>query len=449
MSSLKKSGKKSTGKSILKPFMNYFLKGPFPLLMLLFLRLQASGQNDTISHNLFNDDLLLTEINQLHPFGIFAFNTPFYIGSFRAKGSRFSAGYSFGNTWHPQSTVYYPLNMTPQQEQEANALYITDRPDYFNRQGIETRQKTFSTDGVLQSLSFTYLKQLAQKGSLIFKLNTHLLSGGSFPLHYLASDEFIEKFHTQVGLDDNFGRKQFPFNQAHIQYQDENGRMINIRKGEAFLGTMEVHYYHSVWQKEKRASSYFIQAGAHLILPLNRFYPEVAGGLSASALFRKKIFPRFYTDLAGDFSISHYSLLSLGKSPDLIDRNVRLEGKSYFSFNFVSKRNRVFSFGLLNNYHDAFLKGYIFCDTQDKYKDLGVAYLKAGDNWNGTVVDEPVRLSKLTSASMYFFSIESFIFWNFKGKKSDFMFTIAEDYLVVNNAPDIQLGLQYTRRFGW
>jgi hypothetical protein len=50
---------------------------------------------------------------------------------------------------------------------------------------------------------------------------------------------------------------------------------------------------------------------------------------------------------------------------------------------------------------------------------------------------------------MYFFSIESFIFWNFKGKKSEFMFTMAEDYLVVNNAPDIQFGLQYTRRFGW
>ncbi len=432
--------------------LNYFIKplskGLTLVLSFLMLMPSARAQDATTKPNLFNDDLLITEINPLHPFGIFTFNTPFYIGSFKTKESRFSMGYSFGNIWHPQSTVYYPQNLTPEQVLQVNSLYITDRPDYFSKQGIQTQQKTFSTDGVLQSLSFTYLMQLAQKGSFIFKLNTHLLSGGSSPLHYLASDEFIEKFHTKVGLEDNFGRKLFAFNQAQIQYQDENGRTISIRKGEAFLGTFEVHYYRPVWQKEKRASYYSIQAGAHLTLPLNRFYPEVAGGLSTSLLFRKKIFPRFYTDLAGDFSLSHYSLLSLGKSINMIDRDVRFEGKTYLTFNFVSKRNRVFSFGLLNSYHDAFLKGYIFCDTQDEYKKLGVSYLKAGDVWDGTVVKEPVRLSKLTAASMYFFSIESFIFWNFKGKKSDFMFTVGEDYLVVNNAPDIQFGFQYTRRFG-
>jgi hypothetical protein len=268
-------------------------------------------------------------------------------------------------------------------------------------------------------------------------------------LHYPASDEFIEKFHTKVGLEDNFGRKLFDFNRAQISYQDENGRTINLNKGDAFPGTFESHFYRQVWQIERRASYISMQAGAHLVFPLNRYYPVVSGGLSTSLLFRKKVTSRLYTDLAADFSASHYSLVSLGKSPNLIDRDIRLEGKTYFTINVITKRNRVFSFGLLNNYHDAFLKGYIFVDTQDKYKNLGVSYLKSGEKWNGKTITEPVRLSKLTAASMYFFSIESFIFWNFKGKKSEFMFTMAEDYLVVNNAPDIQFGLQYTRRFGW
>lgn len=419
----------------------------FVLLCTMHLNLPAQTENEKPS--VFSDDLLFTEINQMHPFGIFAFNTPFYLGSYKSKGSRFTVGYSFANVWHPQSTVYYPQNLTPAQAQEVNSMYITDRPEYFLEQGIETKQKTFSTDGVLQSLSFTYLKQFAQKGSLILKLNTHALAGGSFPLHYLASDKFIEKFHTWVDLEDNFGRKLFDFNRAQISYQDENGRSINLSKGDVFAGTFETHYYHSLWKIDRRASYLSMQGGAHLILPLNRYYPEVSGGLSTSLLFRKKILPGFYTDLAADFSASHYSLISLGKSPNLIDRDIRLEGKSYFTINVITKRNRVFSFGLLNNYHDAFLKGYIFVDTQDKYKNLGVSYLKSGDKWNGKTITEPVRLSKLTAASMYFFSIESFIFWNFKGKKSEFMFTMAEDYLVVNNAPDIQFGIQYTRRLGW
>lgn len=418
-------------------------------LAFYLLQLNVSGQNEAQKPTVFSDDLLLTEINPLHPFGIFAFNTPFYFGSFKTEGSRFTVGYSFANVWHPQSTVFYPQNLTPAQAQEVNSMYITDRPEYFEEQGIETRQKTFSTDGVLQSLSFTYLNQFARKGSLILKLNTHFLAGGSFPLHYLASDKFIEKFHTKVGLEDNFGRKLFDFNRAQIRYQDENGRTISLDKGDAFPGTLETHYYHSLWKIDKRASYLSMQGGAHLVLPLNRYYPEVSGGLSTSLLFRKKILPGFYTDLAADFSASHYSLLSSGKSPNLIDRDIRLEGKTYFTINVITKRNRVFSFGLLNNYHDAFLKGYIFVDTQDKYKNLGVSYLKSGEKWNGKTITEPVRLSKLTAASMYFFSIESFIFWNFKGKKSEFMFTMAEDYLVVNNAPDIQFGLQYTRRFGW
>lgn len=419
------------------------------MLSLIVLILPGKGQETAPAPGLFSDDLVMTELNPLHPFGIFTQNNPFYIGSFTNKKHQLTVGYSFGNIWHPQSTVYYPQNMTPAQQAEANSMYMTQRPDYFLSQGIATKQKTFSTDGVLQNLSLTYLLQRGKKGSFIFKINSHLLSGGGTPIHYLASDKFIEKFHTWVGLEDNFGRKQFAFNRAQIRYQDENGKQLQIDKGNAFMGTFDVNYYKPLWQKEKRASYYSAQLGAHLTLPLNKFYPKVAGGLSTSLLFRKKIVPRFYTDLAGDFALSHYSLLSFGDAINMIDKDIRISAKTYLALNFVSKKNKVFSFGLANTYQDAFLKGYRFSRTQDEYKDLGVSYLQPGEVWNGTTIKEVVRLSKLTAASMYFFSIRSFLFWKFTGSKSDFSFTVSEDYLVVNNAPDIQYGLQYTRRFGW
>jgi hypothetical protein len=44
-------------------------------------------------------------------------------------------------------------------------------------------------------MSFAYTWKLRQNGTFIFNLNTHLLSGGSSPLHYIASDKFIEN-HT-------------------------------------------------------------------------------------------------------------------------------------------------------------------------------------------------------------------------------------------------------------
>jgi hypothetical protein len=108
----------------------------------------------------------------------------------------------------------------------------------------------------------------------------------------------------------------------------------------------------------------------------------------------------------------------------------------------------VFYFGLMNNYQDPFLNGYIFSHSQDKYDDLGVAFLQPGEVWEGFEVKEQFKHAKLTAASMYFFSVKSYIFMGFKAAKGDFSFNVGEDYFSVNNAPDIQYGLRYTRIFG-
>lgn len=330
-------------------------KGLFIFMSLFMLTLPSTGQEEVESTGIFRDDVLMTEIYPMHPFGIFTLNTPFYIGSFKSKGNKLSVGYSYGNIWHPKSTVIYPLDMTTAQQHEVNSLYITERPRYFEQNGIDTQKKTFSADGILQNLSFTYLVQMGKKGSFIFKLNSHLLSGGGSVFHYLASDTIIERIHRMVKLD-NFGRKYFDFNQAHVLYRDENGKQIRIEKDEAFLGTLDVNYYLPLWRKENRASYFSAQMGTHLALPLNKFYPEVSGGLSAGMLFRKKIFPRYYIDLSGEFSVSHHSLLSLGNSVNMVDRDIRLSGKVKVASNIVSKKNRTLILGLLLNYQDAYMQ---------------------------------------------------------------------------------------------
>ncbi len=420
--------------------------GLFLFLSFFILTLPAAGQEEDSATGFFSDNMLMTEVNPVHAFGIFTLNTPYYYSSFKTKGNKFSMGYSFGNTWHPQAKVVYPLNMTPLQKQEANALYITKRPAYFEQNGIATEQKTISTDGVLQNLSFTWNLEMAKKGSFIFKLNSHLLSGGSSGIHYLASDLFIEKFHGFVGLD-NFGRKYYEFNKAHILYRDENGKQIRIEKDEAFLGTFDVNYYLPLLLRERQTSHFSAQLGAHLALPLNKFYPEVSGGLSAGVLYRQKLLPRYYIDLAGDISFSHHSLLNPQNTVNMIDREIRFSGKANFTNNIVWKKNRTLSIGLLLNYQDAYLQGYIFSRTQDEFHDLGVVYMKAGDVWEGYVMNI-VPLSKLSAASMYFFSVKTYLYVGYKWGKSNFVITGGEDYPVINNAPDIQLGVQYTRRIG-
>jgi hypothetical protein len=425
----------------------------FPILLLicgLFICASSFGQKPAVVSDNRVQDLLFTEVNPLHGFGIFTFNTPFYIGNLRnTKSAEFSVGYSLGNTWHPQSTVYYPQNLTPQQRLEVNSLYVTDRPQYFEDQGILTKQKTFASDGVLQNLGFTYKAHFFRKSSAIIKLNTYTLSGGSSPMYYFASDRFIEKIHTWVGLDDNFGRKLFSFNQSKLFYEDENGKKIQIDKPKTFLGTLDLHFYQMLWQKEEPLSVLTLQGGTHFIIPLNNYYPKVAGGLSVSFFYRQQFSPRFYTDLAIDGSISNNSIASFEDAPNLIDRKLRMAAKSYMSINLVLKQNRTLTFGLICNYQDSFLKGNIYNDTQDNYRDLGIAYLKSGEVWDGAVISKTPRLSKLTAASMYYFSLKPYFFWGLKSKKSAIYFTICEDYPLVNNAPDIQYGIQFTRNLNW
>ena len=417
------------------------------IVMLILFKNLSARENDSIP-SIFKDDILFTEVNPLHPFGIFTLDNPFYIGTFKEKGSKISVGYSMGNNWHPQSTVYYPQYLTDQQREEVNSLYMTQRPYYFFVNQIPVERKTFSSDGVLQNLSFTYLWQLGKKGSFIFKLNTHLLSSGTSPIHYLASDDFVEWFHDKIGLHDNFERYHYIFNRAHISFEDESDNTLRIDAGEAFLGTFDIHYYKPLWRKENRASYHSFQLGAHMALPLNKYYPKVSGGISGSLLFRKRITPRFYADIAADFSLTHYSLAGSKDAVNIIDLKIRKAAKSYLSFNFVSKKNRVFYFGLINNYQDPLLDGYIFSMRQNKYKELGVYYLQPGDVWEGYEITEEFKHGKLTAASMYFFSIKSYIFMGFKAARGDFSFNVGEDYFSVNNAPDIQYGFRYTRTFG-
>ncbi|MFT6054410.1 MAG: hypothetical protein ACJAS3_003348 [Roseivirga sp.] len=396
--------------------------------------------------SIFKSDMLFTEVNPIHPFGIFILNAPFYIGTFNENSQKLKVSYGMANIWGPQVTMHYPQNITPQQSRDINAhVYMTDREDLFARQNIATERKTFSTDGVLQNMSFAYTWNLRQNGTFIFNLNTYLLSGGSSPLHYIASDKFIEGFHTAVGSEDDFGRKLYPFNRANIDYTDENGNNISISKGTAFLGTLDVHYYYPLYRKNNRTSYHTLQLGGHIAIPLNNYYSEVSGGMSVAFLYRKKITKTFSADIGLDGLLTNNTLLSLNSNTtNITDRDLRKNAKLYVGFNFYKpSKDRTFYFGILNNYQDPLLKGMIFNKTQNNYKDLGVSFLGPGDTWQGVTIEKSFKVNKLTPAAMYFFSLKTYLIVGHKTPNGEFNFTMGEDFTAVNNAPDIQYGFSY------
>ena len=418
------------------------------LLIYMITALGLMAKEEELSKSFFNDDILFTEVNPIHPFGIFTLDRPLYFGTFSQRGSRFSIGYTFGNTWHPQASIHYPQHITEQQRQEINGRDAFGRSKYFLQNQIPFEEKTLSTDGIIQNLSFTWLWQLEKKGSFIFKLSTHLLSSGTPFVHYLASDTFIEKVHDLFGVHDNFGRRQYYFDRAHIEFIDEDKREIRIDDGETFMSTFDVHYYLPVWRIQKKKIYHSFQFGSHIAIPFNKYFTKVGGGFSGAFSLKAILTPRFNIAFGSDFALIVPSLLPFGESVKIIDNNFRKTAKLYFAPSFPLKKNKAISFGLVVNYQDGLLKGHILSPYQDKYQDLGITILRKGDVWEGYDVKEVFHHAKLTPASMYFYSIKLYAFIEYKLRKSKFAFSLGEDMQTTNNAPDIQYGFRYSIDIG-
>ncbi len=413
------------------------------ILLLIVISVLPGIAQEVLPDKFLGSQLFFAEANPESIAGIFSLDLPFYFMDKNGGEDQFSFGYSMGNIWSPQATLLYPQNLNSTQKEQIADVSVFDRPQYFEDEGIETENKTFYADGVLQHFKFTYLKKLTGKQSLIANMNLHMLNGGSSPVNYLVSDQLIEQFHTHYGKDDNFGRKLYPYNKASIYYLDEDGNSFKKDKGDVFVGVMDFHYYNGVFDIEKENWRFSTQLAAHLSVPLNSFHPYIIPGLSLGINSERHLGAKSSFSFALDVGITDQTFLKVGKGVHFLDWKYRAHAKAYVGFNWVSKKNNVTTVGILTNYQDPLMKGYYYDPEQLGYHEIGVQYLEEGDVWEGETISQEFPLAKLTPASLYFFSIKSYLILGFHKNNRTFNVFIGEDLISVNNAPDIQLGFQY------
>jgi len=215
-------------------------------LMLFFF--PVFSQTDDDLNTILQVPLFFTEANPESSAGIFSLDFPFFFGTGNPPGHQLSFGYSMGNVWNPQAWFHYPQNMTKKQAAQVDNLFMTLRPQYFLEHDIETERKSYQADGVLQHFRFTWLNHWKNRNSLILNMNVHMLSSGKSPVNILVSDRFIEEWHSAVAVEDNFGRRLYPFNKAAIEFEDEEGNVFRKDKGDVFLGVLDAHYYRQLYQ---------------------------------------------------------------------------------------------------------------------------------------------------------------------------------------------------------
>jgi hypothetical protein len=274
-------------------------------------------------------------------------------------------------------------------------------------------------------------------------MNVHLLSTGKSPVNFLVSDYFIEEWHSAVAVEDNFGRRLYPFNRAAIEFEDEEGKKFRKDKGDIFTGVFDAHYYRQLYQARTPNWHLSTQAALHFSVPLNDFHPYLIPGFSAGIRTDFLLGQRNSVTLAVDGGVTHQTLFKTAEGVHMIDWKFRRQGSIYAGFNVLTKKRTVV-FGILNQYQDPLMKGGNLGQNQTGYDEIGIQFLEEGDTWEGEPISQQFWLAKLTPASLYYYSFRTFFILGLHRENRAFTIFIGEDMIAINNAPDFQIGFQYS-----
>lgn len=421
------------------------MKERFLLLMILFVQIvsPSAAQSPDESNDILQVPLYYSEINPEHPVGIFSLDLPFYFPNKIPTKSQLSFSYTMANIWQPQTQMYYPQNLTSNELAEIQNLNFDWRPELFVDLNITSKEKTYQADGVLKHLRMTYLNQWTTKSSLIVNVNMYQLSGGQSWADFLVSDRFIEAFHSNFAIEDNYGRRLYPFNKASLEFDDEYGNVYRKNKSDVFLTMIDAHYYQRLYDYQGKGFHFDSEMAGHLSLPLNRFHPYVMPGVSMGLRMDFRTGKQSSITFALDAGATDQKFMKLGQGVHAIDWRYRKVARAFLSYNLISKNKNTTVIGLLLNYQDPLMWGATLTNGQSGYKTLGAHFLQEGDYWEGEPISQQFYLAKLTPAALYYYSIKTFFILGFHKKDHEFNVYCGEDLFYVNNAPDIQFSFQY------
>lgn len=97
-------------------------------------------------------------------------------------------------------------------------------------------------------------------------------------------DEFIEDFHTLIGRDDPFGRRELGFDRSVVSIKDCDGNEMNLKPGDVYLLPIRIGgtYYKDLIETAKHRMT--INVGTHLAIPLSSASRSASGAISVNLI---------------------------------------------------------------------------------------------------------------------------------------------------------------------
>ncbi len=358
-----------------------------------------------------------------HHFGIFSsrINQNFKLRA--SEKTTFTFSSESGNTFHPFVEMYLPKNQTVR-DNFSNIIWYDRQFNFVNQNSTPAEYSNIIIDAVIKGFRLQVNFSIAKEHELEITLRSYLITKGKYPFSFFTSDESIEWFHSNIaGGEDAFGRRYYGLNQVNFKYTDRNGKILELKNNDLFLGGIEInhHYYPEFLINKKR--NLFVNFGSHVGFNTSKFNPSIDIGFSANVIKNIKLKNKneFNIAFGGSFLkknlINFKDVVDLGNNPYLGS----LQGEIEFT-KFTQKKN-YHSFGV----------HYQFQTRFNKFSEADYYHLKG--KWQEIKADWQLGFTTL---------YEGLSTWSFLysyGRPNYKITMYLQEDLLVNNAPDVQTGI--------
>ena len=249
------------------------------LLLFLISFLGFSQEKDSllIKNGIESPSLLAT-----HHFGIFSSRISSNFKIYPPQKSTIEVSYTSGNIFHPFVEAHLPKDPKIR-EALSKVIWYNRRFTFIDQQTTPADYMNIVVDAVIKEFRVNYTTRLTKNSELGITLRSYLITNSSYPFSFFTSDESIEWFHSNIaGGEDPFGRRYYGLNQVNVKYTDRNGRILELKENDFFIGGIEANYFY--YPKLFKGENLHTNFGVHFGVNTSKFNPSVDIGVSANAI---------------------------------------------------------------------------------------------------------------------------------------------------------------------
>lgn len=327
------------------------------------------------------------------------------------------------NIWLPAANGYLPQD--PEVIRSLRDVPFFTKGLRFDSRRSPALKKSLSADGVLRGFHTQVRLPVQKRSELKLGFNFYLLDGGRAPFSLWTNDGFIEWIHDNLtNINDPFGRREFAFNQAQIQFTDEENRSLNLEKGSITPANFTVNFKHY-----PAIAIPWLSAAAQMQLGFNTasFNRSLDLGGGGSANIKLWHTERYRFTWSSGFTLLYQGVVENNKAVTLAKKDVLWDLKSQLLFQQKLRNGRGWGFSVIYTYSSAYY-------PKKELNDLVITGNRFTSHWHHTITHLYRSQRALYLAAHY------------KWKQFSLYGYLRED-IPVNNAPDAQTGLGVQHHF--